>query len=250
MTSTLPSPPPTSSPQSAIGNQQSAIQNGWVETFYRSYKGRRLGPYHVRKWKAGNRVHREYIKPADVEKIKTACQTNREERKTRSEAGKREIIYVDNSRYLLRMMRKLDRDKPVRPEDALHIQKIHREGCYALGRPKLRRPNRRPIFPDLPLDDIVSLIYSRLASCRNSKFLNPAPPNIQIPKPTAQSHPFMGPCSTNAQNTEVPWPEAESTQRFMGAQFTNSPKATRSIEDFFRQRLNNPGVTVFGGQCK
>ena len=112
---------------------------GHVNTFYRIYKGKRLGPYYVRRWKTGRRVFKQYIKPADVARVKAECDAYRREQARRRVAGRREATFVDNFRFLARMMHRFDQGKGVPAAHANWIVRLHRHGCYSEGRPKLRR---------------------------------------------------------------------------------------------------------------
>src|SRR5689334_3869614 len=96
--------PPNSLPQSAIGNQKSAIDRGWIDTFYRTYKGKRLGPYYVRKWRVGRKIKREYIKAKDLESVKAQCEENKRRRLDRIQAGKNENRFIDNFKFLWTMI--------------------------------------------------------------------------------------------------------------------------------------------------
>ena len=117
---------------------------GCVNAFYRYYKGRKLGPYFVRRWKVGRRVHKEYIKPENVEKVRAACAEYRETvRAARRQANK----LIDNFSFLGNMMNRLDRGQTVRPDQAEYIERIAREGPFISGRP-LYRPRRRFMVPN------------------------------------------------------------------------------------------------------
>ena len=72
--------PPTLVPQLAIGNQKSAMTRGWIQTTYRHYKGKKLGPYYVRRWKEGKRIFKEYIKFEDLERIRAECDAYRRQK--------------------------------------------------------------------------------------------------------------------------------------------------------------------------
>jgi hypothetical protein len=133
MTATQTSPQPATEQPS---NQ--ATQKGWVNTYYRYYKGKKLGPYYVRRWKVGNKLHREYVKPADVERVKAECQANRE--------GRRRINrMLDNFNFLGQMLNRYDAGKLVTPAMEDYIRRIHHEGIYITGRPQMRRKVTRTL---------------------------------------------------------------------------------------------------------
>src|SRR4051812_35100024 len=98
------------SSQPAVNKEAPPIR-GWVSTFYRNYKGRRLGPYHVRRWKIGKKIHKEYIKPKNIEKVRAACQTHREIRKAGSEVTQWVANVEGNLSYGERMIRWADQGK-------------------------------------------------------------------------------------------------------------------------------------------
>jgi len=127
-------PTPTSQTplQPKTQNQKSATQKGWVSTYYRHYKGKKLGPYYVRRWKVGRKIHREYIKPQDVERVKAECQAYRE--------GRRNISrMLDNFNFLGNMLNRYDAGKVVTAAMENYIRRIHNEGIYITGRPQMRR---------------------------------------------------------------------------------------------------------------
>ena len=129
------------SDQSAIGNQKSAILKGWVVATYRTYNGKKLGPYYFRKWKVGCRTRKQYIKPQDVERVKAACQAHRERKKQLVEGGRRCAIFIDNADFLGRMCLRYDKGKEVTTEQEEYIVRLTQEGMHITGRP-LYRPRR------------------------------------------------------------------------------------------------------------
>src|SRR3954468_19169460 len=84
---------------------------GWIDTFYRTYKGKRLGPYHVRKWRVGKTIKRQYIRAKDLEAIRAACKSNKEKRQERSMTTHRVNRAIDNFNFLGAMMTRLDRGR-------------------------------------------------------------------------------------------------------------------------------------------
>ncbi len=128
-----------SSPQPKTENQKPTTKRGSVNCFYRTYKGKRLGPYYVRRWKVGRKIHREYIKPQDVERVKAECQAYRE--------GKRNISkMLDNFNFLGTMLNRYDANKLVTPAMEDYICRIYHEGIYITGRPQMRRKVTREII--------------------------------------------------------------------------------------------------------
>ena len=121
----------------ATGNP--ATLKGWVNTFYRHYKGRKLGPYHVRRWKVGRKIHREYIKPEDVERVKAACACHRETQKQRRDADRSCNTFINNWDFMGKMLDRWDKGKVVTPAMEQYILRLHREGMYITGRPPMRR---------------------------------------------------------------------------------------------------------------
>jgi hypothetical protein len=114
---------------------------GWVTATYRHYKGNRLGPYYFRKWKVGSKIHKEYIKPDQVERIKAACQTHREKQATQREHTKRLNRQIDNWCFLGNMCLRCDRGLGIRPDQEAYAIRLRDEGMFIAGRP-LYRPRR------------------------------------------------------------------------------------------------------------
>jgi hypothetical protein len=119
-------------------HQPANILQGWVSTFYVNYAGRKLGPYHARTWKANNKVHRQYIKPADLDRVRAACQANRELRQRGVQIAADFYNTVGNLKWLAKMANRL-RKGNLRPEDYAHVERIESEGYATPGRTKLRR---------------------------------------------------------------------------------------------------------------
>ena len=116
-------------------HQPPLTKKGWINTYYRYYKGKRLGPYYVRRWKLNGKLHKEYIKPDQVEEARAECQRHRE--------AKKEIVRwlnntTTNLKYLERMIKWSDQGR-LRPEDHAYIDRIQKEGYDIGGRPPLRK---------------------------------------------------------------------------------------------------------------
>ena len=119
---------------------------GWVNTYFRHYKGKKLGPYYVRRWKVGRRVFKQYIKPEDVEKVKAQCQAHRLESQRRKREGRRIVTFIDNYNFLGRIIDTWDRGKEIRKDQEAYALRLHNEGMYITGRP-LYRPRRAFMVP-------------------------------------------------------------------------------------------------------
>ncbi len=128
--------------QSAIGNQKSAIEAapplpGWINTFYRHHKGKKLGPYYVRRWKAGGKIHRQYIRATDIAKARAACDAHRVRKKRQSAFAHEYKRLEGNLNYLARMCKRL-RKRSLRDEDYRFANEIEQHGYAIPGRPLLR----------------------------------------------------------------------------------------------------------------
>lgn len=113
---------------------------GWVNCFYRRYKGKRLGPYYVRRWKVGRKTYKQYIKPQDYEKVRAQCEAHRKRQKERREGDKRTQNLLDNWDFLGRMLTQADKGKRVRQDQEDYIRRLHHEGMFITGRPNYRAP--------------------------------------------------------------------------------------------------------------
>jgi len=105
--------------------ESTASLPGWIDTFYRTYKGKRLGPYHVRKWRVGKKIKRQYIKAADLEAIRAACKSHKELRQERTLARHRHNRAIDNFNFLGAMMTRVDRGRRIHPLQADHVRRIY-----------------------------------------------------------------------------------------------------------------------------
>ena len=122
---------------------------GWVSTYYRYYKGKKLGPYYVRRWKECGKTFRQYIKPKDVERVKAQCQLNREYEFDLAERGRRIRRFIINGDFFLRILLHLRRRKGAHPVHYAFYERIMQEGIYISGRPPLRRKvTRHPVSVD------------------------------------------------------------------------------------------------------
>jgi len=119
-------------------DDQRPTTRGWISTTYRHYKGKRLGPYYFRKWKVGKKIHRQYVKPEDVERIRAECQAHREKQQTKREGTKQINRLLDNWDFLGRMYFQSECGKEARPDQAAYVVRLHTEGMYIIGRPRYR----------------------------------------------------------------------------------------------------------------
>ncbi len=124
---------------------------GWVATFYVRYGCNREGPYYVRRWKKNGILHKEYVKPADLERVQAACQRHRERRQRQVQCGKDLTTVCGNLNFLLRMVRR-SRKGTLRAEEYCHLEILETQGPKAPGRPKLRTPRSFmvPFFANHP----------------------------------------------------------------------------------------------------
>ena len=120
------------------GGKNDPPKRGHVNVFYRYYKGKKLGPYYVRRWKIGRKLFKEYIKPKDVERVKAECKAFKEGRKAVS-------VFLDNVEFLGNCLNRYDRGKIVTPAMEDYIRRIWNEGPYITGKPQMRRKVTREI---------------------------------------------------------------------------------------------------------
>jgi hypothetical protein len=113
---------------------------GWVTTFHVTQNGQRRGPYHVRRWKERGRLHKQYIKPADVERVKAACQIHREKQQARRQGARRVNNYISNADFLYKMLMRWETGKIVTKAMEAYIWRLCKtEDMYVDDRPPLRR---------------------------------------------------------------------------------------------------------------
>jgi len=143
--------------------------SGWIDTFYRTYKGKRLGPYHVRKWRVGKMIKRQYIKAKDLETIRAACQANKESRQQKVEARHRIVRSVENFNFLSTMMERMEKGRPlhfVQKEHIVRIVQRIRAGdttIYTPEKPRLRIRVSRPHFSRQDLINAMDQIGRQVA---------------------------------------------------------------------------------------
>ncbi len=111
---------------------------GWIACTYRTYKGKRFGPYYVRRWKFGRKLHKQYIKAEDLEYYRAACEASRDRRKEGQSIRRWLTNSMANLRYLEKMCRWEDENR-LRQVDRNYCQRIKEEGYDIVGRPPTRR---------------------------------------------------------------------------------------------------------------
>jgi hypothetical protein len=111
------------------------------------HKGRKLGPYFVRRWKENGKLHKQYIKPGDVEKIRARCEAYREERRRQHQMLDDFNTFKGNWNYYFRILKRLQK-RNVEPEHHTHMRAIAVGDFFLPGRPNLR-VRRRFMVPSL-----------------------------------------------------------------------------------------------------
>jgi hypothetical protein len=123
-------------PQSTTRNPPLSLK-GRVTTFYARYKGHKLGPYYVRRWKENGKQMKEYVKPNDLLKIQAACEQNRQDRNARIARSRQVTNLSRNMSFLWRLMKR-SRKAGYWPHEILHFVKIQEHGMSVSGCPPLR----------------------------------------------------------------------------------------------------------------
>jgi hypothetical protein len=100
---------------------------GWVSTTFTRYRGKRLGPYYARHWKAKGKLRTQYIKPADVECVLAACQAHRDERKKERATDQHLTTLLGNLNYLTRMEKRAKKNQ-LTSADHDHLDRIATSG--------------------------------------------------------------------------------------------------------------------------
>jgi hypothetical protein len=132
---------------------------GWVNSFYRHYRGKKLGPYHVRRWKVGRKLYKEYIKPQDVERVKAACQAHREKQRSKSEGARRTNNFVSNFAFMAKMLLLWEKGKDSTPAQYRYLQRIDEEGMFITGWPGTRRRITRRLVTIAGKRFIVNTVF-------------------------------------------------------------------------------------------
>ena len=123
----------------SASGQSYAPKQGWVNCFYKTYKGKRLGPYYVRRWKSDGKLYKQYIKPQDVEHVRAECQSYRQSQKEFRESSRLCDRETANFDFLGKMLLRYDTGKIVTAAMEAYIVRIYHEGLQITGRPPMRR---------------------------------------------------------------------------------------------------------------
>jgi hypothetical protein len=129
----------TQTPNAQRQMPNAAPRRGWINTYYRNYKGKKLGPYYVRRWKENGKLHKQHIKCQDVERVKAECQAHRERQLERRIVGSQCKALIDNHILLGKMYFGFEKGKEPNKLQAKYLVRLHHEGLYITGRPPYRR---------------------------------------------------------------------------------------------------------------
>ena len=147
-------PPESSHPnaqdifESKIENPKSKISlPGRVSAFFLNYKGRKLGPYYVRRWKEKGKAKKQYIKHEDLEQVQAACLRFKQDRNIKKARNLEVNNLIKNMAFMWHMKIRVKKGARLRIEDILHLGKIERSGMAISGAPKLRKPNHGFMAP-------------------------------------------------------------------------------------------------------
>ena len=114
---------------------------GWVATVY--VKGN--GPYYVRRWKQNGKLNRQYVKKKDLDRVRAACEANRQNRRRQIQAANTLATMTGNLTFYSRMFeRALSGKLAIRK--LVHLERIASDGLLAPNRPPLRRPSPSKAF--------------------------------------------------------------------------------------------------------
>lgn len=119
-------------------NQQPPTLKGWVTTQHQFYNGKKLGPYYFRRWKENGKLHKQYIKPSEVEKVRAQCAAHRAERNYQQSLNKDFRLFRGNWTFYTRIVERCHK-RPVTPEQSEFTKRIVDKGFFIPGRPSLRR---------------------------------------------------------------------------------------------------------------
>jgi hypothetical protein len=129
----------TANSQQQTSNSPTPLR-GWVSTFYVIKGAARRGPYYVRCWKQGGKIHKEYIKHADLDRVRAACQLHREKRAAQSACQQETYRLIANLKYLNTLCKREIKGQ-VTPEDHAFVEQLEKLGYSIPGRPLLRKPS-------------------------------------------------------------------------------------------------------------
>jgi len=122
---------------------------GWVSAFYVTVKGQPIGPYYARRWKENGKLHKQYIKHADVERVRSQCEANRQLRKKQLALNKDFRTFKGNFNYYFRILKRADKGK-VTPEHYDHMRSLAFGDFFCPGRPALRKTWVSTITDQIP----------------------------------------------------------------------------------------------------
>ena len=122
------------------------ILPGWITTFYIKHRGKRLGPYYARMWKKNGKRYREYVKHADLARVRAACERYRQKRERVVQTNKWTRTTCLNLSFLSRIDRK-PKPSSIRQEEFEHVERIAAAGLDVEGRPIQRRRRKRFMGP-------------------------------------------------------------------------------------------------------
>jgi hypothetical protein len=126
---------------------QATPLRGWITSTHTIYKGKKLGPYHSRTWKVAGKIKREYIKPADLERVRAACVAYKETRKRQSANSQNVRCMVGNLNYIARLCKRL-RSGIITQADINFVAELNDKGYDIPGRPKMRIAHPFPLCRD------------------------------------------------------------------------------------------------------
>ena len=220
-----------------LNAQRSALNAplpGWVNTYYRYHRGKKLGPYHVRRWKVGPRLFKQYIKPSDLEKIKSACERYREKRKRQSAFAREYTLQESNLNYLLRLCKRLRRGA-LRQEDYAFALEIERNGYSIPGRPKLRASQTFMVPNFTNCRNVLPSLDGRGRGVGEQELLN-MKKYTRISKPISSSVPIP--------TTQHSKPELLAILQSESEKILRSLETTEQKLDRWRGEINSMGFTT------
>ena len=193
------------SPQLTANSGVSPLRGGVVTT-YTTYKGKKLGPYYSRTWKVKGKIKREYIKPADLERIRAACHANRERRRRGIEIAADFQNTVGNLKWLKTRERRSEKGT-LRPEDHDRIRRIETHGYGTPGRTKLRSKRPKVFASKYPTPNTQHLDIER-------NFMYPSLPN---------SSPARGGSARRAMGANIAFMKSlkQEVKRIFASKFAN-----------------------------
>ena len=138
---------PSESPSTLNAQRSSLSLPGRVSAFFLNYKGRKLGPYYVRRWKEKGKAKKQYIQHEDLEQVQAACLRYQQDRNIKKARNLEVNNLIKNMAFMWHMKIRVKKGARLRIEDILHLGKIERSGMAISGTPKLRKPNHGFMAP-------------------------------------------------------------------------------------------------------